>query len=101
MERNTIDSEQQQQRLNEMILEKDQKKASLESELRKEKEWRISLQSIVDEQQEQITSFMGEIDQLRSSAADLKAAKKEIESLKFRCSEYELSLEEMGSLLKE
>lgn len=84
-----------------MIVEKDQKRASLESEFKKVKEWRTSLQSIVDEQQEQITSLMGEVEVLRGCSAELETTKKELDGLKFKCSQYELSLEEMGTLLKE
>lgn len=83
-----------------MLLEKDQKRASLESELKKEKDHRKSLQTIVDEQQEQITSSMAELERLKVFASELERAKGQIEELSMKCSDYELSLEEVGAVLK-
>ncbi|XP_074605371.1 RUN and FYVE domain-containing protein 1-like isoform X2 [Brevipalpus obovatus] len=100
LERSRVEVEHTNERLNAMLMEKDQKRTSLESELKKEKDHRKSLQTIVDEQQEQITSSMAELERLKVYASELERAKCQIEELSIKCSDYELSLEEVGAELK-
>ncbi|RWS06562.1 RUN and FYVE domain-containing protein 2-like protein [Dinothrombium tinctorium] len=93
--------EDENQRLHQEMTVKEQQRSSMERELRKEREWRISLQSIVDEQQEQITALETELEELKFKRSDFDNLRKEFSELQKKCSDYELSLEEIGGQLKE
>ncbi len=66
-----------------------------------EKEWRTTLQKLIDEQQEHITSLQSELENLKSTASEALRMKKDYSLLQKKCSEYELSLEEIGKQLQE
>ena len=66
-----------------------------------EKEWRTTLQKLIDEQQEQITSMQHQMEDLKRTASESVQIKKDNEILRRKCNEFELSLEEMGKQLQE
>lgn len=97
--KNEVESLNEQ--LNEKIAANEKKRTLIENDLKKEKEWRSSLQTMVDEQQEQITAIQSELDDLRASSSETQSLIKECDKLKRICSDYELSLEEIGAQLRE
>ena len=66
-----------------------------------EKEWRTTLQKLIDEQQEQITSLQHQLEGVQKTATQSLHLKKDNELLRKKCLEYELSLEEIGKSLQE
>jgi CYTH domain-containing protein len=66
-----------------------------------EKEWRTTLQKLIDDQQEYITSLQSELENLKLTASEAFKMKKDYSLLQKKCSEYELSLEEIGKQLHE
>ena len=101
IEDSRISSEEETFRMKALLNQKDERIKNLELEVKKEKEWKISLQQIVDEQQETITKVMTELDEARANSAEYHRLKKEYSMLQTKCSEYELSLEEIGFKLRE
>ncbi|RWS24352.1 RUN and FYVE domain-containing protein 2-like protein [Leptotrombidium deliense] len=93
--------EEENQRLHQDLTLKEQHRSTMEKDWRKEKEWRVSLQSIVDEQQEQITALQTELEEAKYKRTDFDNLKKEFFETQKKCCEYELSLEEIGVHLKE
>lgn len=96
-----ISSEEETFRTKSLLSQKDERIKNLELEVKKEKEWKTSLQQIVDEQQETITKIMSELDDARANSSEYHKLKKEYTLLQSKCSEYELSLEEIGFKLRE
>lgn len=77
------------------------RRVNIESELKAERDWRTSLKQIVDEQQEQMTKLQTELDEMRVNSAEYNKLKRDYQLLSKKCSEYELSLEEVGVQLRE
>lgn len=93
--------EEVNQRQTEQLLEKEQKRLTTEGDLKIEREWRTSLKQLVDDQQEQLTALQLEIEEAKANCSDYYKLKKEFTLLQTKCSEYELSLEELGVQLRE
>ena len=74
---------------------------SSEKDAETEKEWRTTLQKLIDEQQEQITSMQHQMEDLKRTASQSIQIKKDNEILRKKCVDYELSLEEIGKQLQE
>ena len=74
---------------------------SSEKDALTEKEWRTTLQKLIDEQQEQITSMQHQMEDLKRTASHSVQIQKDNEILRKKCKELELSLEEMGKQLQE
>jgi predicted RNase H-like nuclease (RuvC/YqgF family) len=100
-EKRRLAFEENNQRLSEQLVEREQKRISTEGDLKIEREWRDSLKTIVDEQQMQITALQSELEEARNSSSDYFNLKKEYQRLQKRCAEYELSLEEVGLQLRD
>lgn len=72
-----------------------------EGDVKLEREWRLSLQSLVDDQQEQITALKSDVEALQQKIKDFDQLKIKKSFLEKKCADYELSLEEMGAQLQE
>ncbi|XP_077543312.1 RUN and FYVE domain-containing protein 2-like isoform X1 [Haemaphysalis longicornis] len=87
--------------LGQQLIDKDQKRSLLESDLKIEREWRVSLQATVAEQQEEATKLQRGIDAYQQMAQDHERLKVEFCELERKCAEHELTLEELGCQLSE
>lgn len=93
--------EQANQQNEQQIEEKNKKTTSMEFELRTERDKRNQLKKLFDDQQTQITKLTGQLEEMQQNLSDYNRLKKEFGLLQKKCSEYELSLEEMGAQLRE
>ncbi|XP_077504435.1 RUN and FYVE domain-containing protein 2 isoform X5 [Amblyomma americanum] len=87
--------------LGQQLIDKDQKRSLLESDLKIEREWRVSLQATVAEQQEEAMKLQRGIDAYQQVAQDHERLKVEFSELERKCAEHELTLEELGCQLSE
>ncbi|XP_037558977.1 RUN and FYVE domain-containing protein 2-like isoform X1 [Dermacentor silvarum] len=87
--------------LGQQLIDKDQKRSLLESDLKIEREWRVSLQATVAEQQEDAAKLQRGIDAYQQMAQDHERLKVEFSELERKCAEHELTLEELGCQLSE
>ncbi|XP_037526375.1 RUN and FYVE domain-containing protein 2 isoform X2 [Rhipicephalus sanguineus] len=87
--------------LGQQLIDKDQKRSLLESDLKIEREWRVSLQATVAEQQEEASKLQRGIDAYQQMAQDHEKLKVEFSELERKCAEHELTLEELGCQLSE
>ena len=74
---------------------------SVEAELKQERDWRLSLKKLVDDQQAEMTRLTSELEEAKQNLNEYHRLRKEFLVLQKKCSEYELSLEEVGIRLKE
>ena len=72
-----------------------------EKDAKTEKEWRTTLQKLIDEQQEQVTHLQQQLERMRLASSESLRVQNENQILKKKCFEYELSLEEVGKQLQE
>ena len=72
-----------------------------EKDAKTEKEWRTTLQKLIDEQQEQITALQQQLEHMRHTNNESLKVQNENQMLRKKCSDYELSLEEIGKSLQE
>jgi len=82
-------------------MEKEQMRRSTEGDLKIEREWRTSLKQLVDDQQQQVATLQAENDAWREKCLKLDSLEQDYEQMKRKCSDYELSLEEIGAQLRE
>ena len=101
MEEKKTALEQTNQENAQQIEEKNKKTTNMESELRSEREKRNQLKKIIDDQQAKITKLNSQVEEMQQNLTDYTRLKKEFGLLQKKCSEYELSLEEMGAQLRE
>ncbi|XP_075734594.1 RUN and FYVE domain-containing protein 2 isoform X2 [Rhipicephalus microplus] len=87
--------------LGQQLIDKDQKRSLLESDLKIEREWRVSLQATVAEQQEEVSKLQRGIDAYQQMAQDHEKLKVEFSEMERKCAEHELTLEELGCQLSE
>ncbi|XP_054918065.1 RUN and FYVE domain-containing protein 2-like isoform X2 [Dermacentor andersoni] len=87
--------------LGQQLIDKDQKRSLLESDLKIEREWRVSLQATVADQQEEAAKLQRGIDAYQQMAQDHERLKVEFSELERKCAEHELTLEELGCQLSE
>ena len=83
------------------IKEKETKSTSIEKDLRQEREWRSSLKKLLDDQEAEVTRLSIELEEAKNNLGEYNRLRKEYLVLQKKCSEYELSLEEVGGQLKE
>jgi RUN and FYVE domain-containing protein 1 len=83
------------------IKEKDQKSSCMENDLKHERERRMSLKKLLDDQESEVTRLSIELEEAKSNLSEYNRLRKEYMVLQKKCSEYELSLEEVGGQLKE
>lgn len=82
-------------------MEKEQKRQTTEGDLKIEREWRASLKQLVDDQQQQVATLQEENESLREKVERLEKLEEELNAVRSRCGDYELSLEEIGAKLRE
>ncbi|EEC17573.1 FYVE-finger containing protein, putative [Ixodes scapularis] len=73
----------------------------LESDLKIEREWRVSLQATVAEQQDQASKLQQGIESFQQMAQEHEKLKVEFSEMERKCAEHELTLEELGCQLSE
>lgn len=83
------------------IKEKELKSTSIENDLKQEREWRISLKKLLDDQEAEVTRLSIELEEAKNNLGEYNRLRKEYLVLQKKCSEYELSLEEVGGQLQE
>ena len=74
--------------------------STVEAELTQEREWRLSLKKLVDDQQAEMTRLQTELDEAKQNLNEYHRLRKEYLVLQKKCSEYELSLEEVGNVIQ-
>ncbi|XP_064458494.1 RUN and FYVE domain-containing protein 2-like [Ornithodoros turicata] len=87
--------------LGQQLVERDQKRSILESDMKIEHEWRVSLQASVSEQQDEIAKLRHDLEAFQQIVQDHEKLKVEFSEMERKCTEYELTLEEVGSQLSE
>ncbi|XP_054166341.1 RUN and FYVE domain-containing protein 2-like [Oppia nitens] len=100
-EKQRQNAEESNQKLNEKLTDVESQRISSERDAIIEKEWRTTLQTLIDEQQEQITSLQHQMENMRRTSSEANHTKSENHVLKKRIADYELSLEEMGRQLQD
>ncbi|XP_067138223.1 RUN and FYVE domain-containing protein 2-like isoform X1 [Centruroides vittatus] len=88
-------------KLGQQLAEKDQSRAILESDLKIEREWRMSLQSADEDQKNRIADLQHYNEQLQTASLEHQRLKDEYKLLEKKCAEHEMTLEEIGTQLKE
>ncbi|CAN8019922.1 unnamed protein product [Ixodes persulcatus] len=87
--------------LGQQLVDRDQKRSLLESDLKIEREWRVSLQATVAEQQDQASKLQQGIESFQQMAQEHEKLKVEFSEMERKCAEHELTLEELGCQLSE
>ncbi|CAG0919405.1 unnamed protein product [Notodromas monacha] len=88
-------------KLGQSVADKDATVTTLESDLRVEKEWRLSLQDTLVKDRERMAELSAEISRLTRVSQEHDTLKVAFKSLERTCDDYERSMEELGVHLYE
>ncbi|KAG1651311.1 RUN and FYVE domain-containing protein 2 [Nymphon striatum] len=81
------------------LAEKDKRRSILESDLKIEREWRVSLQDFAVQEKDKLCMFKEEIKDLKKSIVNYNFMMEKNKTLSLTCIEHEQTLEELGSQL--
>ncbi|XP_078660477.1 RUN and FYVE domain-containing protein 2-like isoform X8 [Branchiostoma floridae x Branchiostoma belcheri] len=100
-EREKMGAEEAARRLGKQLVDKDTKRAAVETDLKIEREWRTALQQDIEKQKEVIQELQTELQQMEAVKKEFQSLQEAHEQLKQTCEDQEKTLAEMGHKLSE
>ncbi|XP_066303983.1 RUN and FYVE domain-containing protein 2-like isoform X4 [Branchiostoma lanceolatum] len=100
-EREKMGAEEAARKLGKQLVDKDTKRAAVETDLKIEREWRTALQQDIEKQKEVIQELQTELQQMEAVKKEFQSLQNAHEQLKQTCEDQEKTLAEMGHKLSE
>ncbi|XP_035671590.1 RUN and FYVE domain-containing protein 2-like [Branchiostoma floridae] len=100
-EREKMGAEEAARKLGKQLVDKDTKRAAVETDLKIEREWRTALQQDIEKQKEVIQELQTELKQMEAIKREFQSLQDAHERLKQTCEDQEKTLAEMGHKLSE
>ncbi|CAH1246846.1 RUFY2 [Branchiostoma lanceolatum] len=100
-EREKMGAEEAARKLGKQLVDKDTKRAAVETDLKIEREWRTALQQDIEKQKEVIQELQTELQQMEAVKKEFQSLQAAHEQLKQTCEDQEKTLAEMGHKLSE
>ncbi|XP_078578849.1 RUN and FYVE domain-containing protein 2-like isoform X3 [Branchiostoma floridae x Branchiostoma japonicum] len=100
-EREKMGAEEAARKLGKQLVDKDTKRAAVETDLKIEREWRTALQQDIEKQKEVIQELQTELKQMEAVKREFQSLQDAHERLKQTCEDQEKTLAEMGHKLSE